>query len=229
MTLTQHLVDLTFDVVHHPLFANADHDDVHGTGDTATLTQYASSCRGQRYHDDVVLVLAGHGLTLGAEYANDLERNVVDAQRLANDVAGTEQFFGHRVTQQRHLGAGTHLPRVHHAPFAHHPIAGNQIVLVYALHGCRPIVVAHHNLHAAAHRRGSGRHFGYLVFQRLGIAFRQTRAGATRHARTAPPVGTRHHHEQVGTERCDLLVDLFLRACTHRQHGDHRRDANDDA
>src|SRR6185503_7323698 len=197
-----------------------DPDRAHGAVARRARGAEHTAARGlDRHQDQVVLVGAHHALALDVEHADHGERNALDADRLIERVGGAEQLLRHRGADQAHLGRARHLAGFEAASAGERPLAYLEVLGRGAEHLCRPVGVAPDHLRGAAQRR-RGQRLGQLAVDRHHVVLGQRRARAEAHAHAARGGRARHHQQQVGAERADLLCHTRLRT---------RPDPDDDA
>ena len=180
---------------------------------------------------DVVLVHAHHVRSLATEDANHAERNVVDADFLADRRHAWEQVSLHGIADHAHLVAvadiavGEHLASGHVLPITHHQerrrgagdLLGN------------PVAVPVDNLRSGADDRGDSANGGALAGYLAGVLGRkrQRTAGALLHA--AGGSGPGKDHQRVGPHAGDTFLQGGFRALADLRHGDDCGHGNDDA
>jgi hypothetical protein len=136
-----------------------------------------------------------------------------------------EQAPGNGLPQHGHRRVAAHVGRREEAAARHRPGARRGEVRAGRV-GLRLVIgAAEARGHAAAELGHRRQHVGQPR-DRLGVLRHQggDAAAAPGHVRRARP-----HQQKVGAHAADALEHLLLGAVAHRQHGDHRAYADDDA
>ncbi|MNE42514.1 hypothetical protein D3C80_1366410 [compost metagenome] len=84
----------------------------------------------ERHDDGVILIIPHAGLALGCKNANDRTGNIADAHALANRVAGAEQFFSDRLSENTANLSAAFFCRGEIATQGQRPVLRNQIIIV---------------------------------------------------------------------------------------------------
>ena len=184
-----------------------------------------------RGHHHVVLVLAPVVRAFRAEHADDLERDVLQANRLADGIVVLrKEVPPHSRADYADACAGPRLLVREKAAVRNVPVADLLDVRGDALHVPGPVFRAVHHLHGRADLGTHALHeAGELALDRLGVA-RGHRLALSHAAGDRPmvaPLG--EHHHQVVTHGRDLLDHHRLRALADRHREDDGHDADADA
>ena len=183
--------------------------------------------RGQRDQGDVVLILAPGALTLAVEYAHDPERDVLDPDALADRIGVTEQLSGHRPAEHDDLGGGIALVLRDRAARDDVPLLNREELRRHRVEHRDPVLVASDQPDPARREWGRGVDEGKLTLEGPGILFGYRRKRSRADARSAHGRGPGPDEHQIGAHAADLLDDALASPRPHRQHGDHRRHADD--
>ena len=183
--------------------------------------------RGQRDQGDVVLILAPGALTLAVEYAHDPERDVLDPDALADRIGVTEQLSGHRPAEHDDLGSGIALVLRDRAARDDVPLLNREELRRHRVEHRDPVLVASDQPDPAGREWGRGVDEGKLTLEGPGILFGYRRKRSRADARSAHGRGPGPDEHQIGAHAADLLHHALASPRPHRQHGDHRRHADD--
>ncbi len=184
---------------------------------------------GVGHDDDVVLIGAEHGSALGFEDAEDFDGHIADADGLADGVFIGKEAVGDRLAENTDLGGGAGVGVGEHRAFRQVPLANGEVIDALAHDGGDPIVVAGHDLGAAADFRADGGHAGHFLFHGQGV-FDGERAGAAEAGEDAAAVDAAGEDlDDVLAEGGDAGLDLGLGAIADADHGDDGANADDDA
>jgi hypothetical protein len=189
----------------------------------------ALQLRGVRHNHHVVLIRAHRRKSFSLQYADDLARNIADADHLAQGVAVREQLFGHGLAHDAHLGGGAHLFRPEDFAFGQRPLANLEVFGRFALHHGVPVLIAGDHLRAGAVFRAHGGDAINLRLNRQGVFQLETVPVAPAQAGAAGTEGAGENEQHVLPQTGDLLLHLLLGAAGDAHRGDHGADADDHA
>ena len=180
----------------------------------------------QRHQDRVVLIAAHAGLPLFLQHADDRAGELADADDLVFGGSGAEQLAAHGLAEDagrlaaalfrgQEGAAARQIPALRHQIIAGDAGDAGRMVLAAGNRHRRRLVDRRHRPQAAD-----------LRADRLDIAFIEAfRLGGA--AARAELAGAREQH--VGAETGKISRHLRRRAVADGDHGDDRRDADDDA
>ena len=184
-----------------------------------------------RVGDDhgVVLVLTEEVETFGIEDAENLERNVADAEGLADGIGVGEELVGDGLADDGDLGDGADVLVGEHGSGGDFPRADVGVVGRFAVDLGVPIEAVGEDLVAVAHFGADADDAGDFALDRL-VVFDGEGGGAAptaAHAALAHAAG--EDGDDVLAEAGDLGFDLGFGAVADAHHGDDGADADDDA
>ncbi len=182
-----------------------------------------------RGDDEVVLVLALRRAALRLEDPVDLERDVLDANRLADRILVAEESRDDGLAEHADLRggvvvligeelAGGEVPRAHERPVDLSPLDRRRPVLV-------PVDDLRHGPDGGRDVR-DGRH---LPADRVDVVLGKLRAGPEAGARARRRHAPGNHHEEVRPEGFQLVFRLHSRAFADTHDGHDASDPDDDA
>ena len=158
--------------------------------------------------DGVVLVLTEEIEALGGEDAEDLERNVADADGLPEGIFVGEKLVGDGLADDGHLAVAAHVLLGEHGPVAEGPDADIEVFGAFAHDRGVPVQAIGQNLGAVAQLRADGDDPGDFTQNGLGILGRQAAGGAPAAAHAAAHRGAGENADDVLAETGNLALHL---------------------
>ena len=168
--------------------------------------------RGQRDVDDIVLVLAEAGASLGSQDADDLERLVLDADVFADRILRAEQVLRDCRADDGHAIALRHVVLADERAIIDSQRADLHEVRRHARDGRVPVLVAVDHLIRGADRRRDVLDVLDLRLDGLGVIVFECLHRAGRTARAATVRGARHDGDGVGAEALEVRGDARAHA-----------------
>src|SRR6266545_509285 len=229
MPLAQELSRLQLGILHVGAVAHLHRDRVDRARIGLADAEELALGGGQRHQDDVVLVLAPGRLPLAVEDSEDGERDLADADDLADRVGVGEHVARDGLAEQRHLGGPVHRVLGKGLALHHGPVPGLEELRGDALNHRGPVEVAPDHLSAPAHGGGRGLHRRHLPLNRPGVVLGDGELGPRAEPDAPRADRAREDDQEIGAEALDLVGDAGLRSGADRYHGDDRGHADDDA
>ena len=181
-----------------------------------------------RHQNHIVLVLAGRRLPLRHQRPHHGEGNLLDANNLANRIFTVEKVVHHGLAEQRHPRRPLDVAIGERCALVDRQIPDRQVVGRGAQNLGAPVVVAKHGLGPTPD--GGCRQCGGVAFEAdsKSVVHRQRLGVSSSHVHSRCGDRPRQDDDEVAADRRNLLLYPGFRPRTHRDHGDHGRNADND-
>ena len=184
-------------------------------------------------HDEQVVLIAAHGgRTLGLEKAHDPAREASRADGASDDLRSfAEELLLNGAAD--HADGGTiqkelrlHFALLEGASVDDFAVVDRKVVVVRADHARLPVAPVGHDRHGLGGLRRHGDDARDLALERIGVLEREVRRA---HALARPHAKTGTQHQLVVAEGLDLRANGLRGPVADRHHRDHGHDADHDA